>query len=696
MVKRKACALAAASLELPGSVRFSCAVPTPRSVLTLAFIADASLGSGPVWSLRDKCAKDSIVNLPRVRGLREKMAQLDRMRLMGQRLLDQAMEGSALADVQFDFGNGSSDTKVGNHYVHLQHVQFDFGNGSSDTKVGNHYVHLQHARALVSAAVLHAVFVLHLAEVVFVLDFALEIDTVQIVEQGHSSVLCSVSRVFDAMFHSGLQEQHTGVVHVKTASRQGFRALLEWMYVQEAGPETAAADGRELWVLAEQHFLPHVHEWLMKHAVCASNAAIVGNFAMVSEGDRSDLLKTCCQYAADQLPMVLECNLRGVGAEVAELFIEGITGMGAGRAHSLQAFKFLQRWCHANDVTQGVDLRRMVKLINIAKLSTSDLEYEVRNSGLLTEAELDTTKAINIGTNVDSRFQQSDTFGGKGPGSLTFSAVHHVAVHGTGDFQVVAATDDLLHRVLVFRVHDGHCLHIIDTTFRSWESTIDPCGMAYNTHGELFVSDYGQDMIRVYDTQGQFVRQIGRLGDNPGDLHGPLGLTFTLKGNLLVCDGSNDRVQELKQDGTFVRQFGSSGLGDGEFQCPNCVAVSLDGHVVVTDFHNARVQVFDEFGVFVRSIGSLGYGTGHFRKPFGVTVFANNSIAVSDWGANRVQVFTWEGQYMQTISLPASSPHGITCDGDGRLFVACNTTRNIVMMSALHRNSRMRKAAARK
>jgi hypothetical protein len=50
---------------------------------------------------------------------------------------------------------------------------------------------------------------------------------------GHKSMLCAASDVFRSMFHNNMREEQTGDVQIVGASRNSFRAFLEFMYLGE-------------------------------------------------------------------------------------------------------------------------------------------------------------------------------------------------------------------------------------------------------------------------------------------------------------------------------------------------------------------------------------------------------------------------------------------------------------------------------
>jgi streptogramin lyase len=82
----------------------------------------------------------------------------------------------------------------------------------------------------------------------------------------------------------------------------------------------------------------------------------------------------------------------------------------------------------------------------------------------------------------------------------------------------------------------------------------------------------------------------------------PSGIAVDSKGQVYVTDWRNDRVQKFTADGRFVMQFGSSGAGEGEFNRPTGIAVDKAGVIYVADWRNDRLQVFDVEGDFITQL----------------------------------------------------------------------------------------------
>jgi streptogramin lyase len=121
-------------------------------------------------------------------------------------------------------------------------------------------------------------------------------------------------------------------------------------------------------------------------------------------------------------------------------------------------------------------------------------------------------------------------------------------------------------------------------------SLFDPCGLAIDKSGNVWVSD-GNNRIVEFNNSGTFLQQFGSSGSSNGQLLGNEGLAFDSAGNLWVANGNNNIV-EFSSAGAFLGQFGSLGTGPGQFNDPQGVAFDAAGNMWVADTNNNRLQEF--------------------------------------------------------------------------------------------------------
>ncbi len=64
--------------------------------------------------------------------------------------------------------------------------------------------------------------------------------------------------------------------------------------------------------------------------------------------------------------------------------------------------------------------------------------------------------------------------------------------------------------------------------------------------GRVFVADFYNNRIQVFNKEGLFLSQWGELGEEPGQFNGPTDLAVDREGRVYVVDWGNHRIQIFK------------------------------------------------------------------------------------------------------------------------------------------------------
>ncbi len=144
-----------------------------------------------------------------------------------------------------------------------------------------------------------------------------------------------------------------------------------------------------------------------------------------------------------------------------------------------------------------------------------------------------------------------------------------------------------------------HCVHVLSASgaARLGLRGSGPGEFNFPTHlawggGQLYVTDSLNFRVQVFDAELHFVRELGGLGDTPGDLPRPKGVAVDARGTVWVVEGSFDAVQAFDTEGELVAVIGGAGTTPGRFWLPAGAAIDGQGQLFVADTWNARVQVF--------------------------------------------------------------------------------------------------------
>jgi DNA-binding beta-propeller fold protein YncE len=175
----------------------------------------------------------------------------------------------------------------------------------------------------------------------------------------------------------------------------------------------------------------------------------------------------------------------------------------------------------------------------------------------------------------------------------------------------------------------------------SWPSCV-----AVGPNLDVYVTDELRHLIMVFDHDGNFIRNIGEHGDQPGQFDRPSGIVFANDGSLYVSDTKNHRIQHLTTTGEVITTFGEPGTNKGQFNSPWGIDLDAAQNVLVADHVNNRIQKFDSTGNYISAIETPGSGAGELNHPSDVTTDPDGNIYICDWANNRVQVFDESENYV--------------------------------------------------
>jgi len=249
-----------------------------------------------------------------------------------------------------------------------------------------------------------------------------------------------------------------------------------------------------------------------------------------------------------------------------------------------------------------------------------------------------------------------------------------------------------------------------------------PGGIVCDTLGNLFITEYNNNCIRMVNTMGIISTIAGNgiagySGDNgpatAAEINVPVAITIDHFGNLYVADRSNNRIRKINTAGIIstVAGIGTNGYnGDGgsataaELYLPCGVALDALGNLYIADQYNHRVRQVNTSGIIstIAGNGSAGFsGDGssaslaQLNYPGDVVVDALGNLYITDQVNNRVRVVNYAG-IMSTIAGngnhgysgdggPAIAaelyyPLGISLDSSGNLYIADQQNNRIRMM----------------
>lgn len=197
-----------------------------------------------------------------------------------------------------------------------------------------------------------------------------------------------------------------------------------------------------------------------------------------------------------------------------------------------------------------------------------------------------------------------------------------------------------------------------------------PTDAAEAPNGDLYIGDYHNNRIQVFDKDLKFKFAFGKTGSGKGELYSPMAPRLDRKGErLYVSDTGNNRVVVFNRNGEYLFEFGRKAMpgewGNGTFLQPFDIAISWKGEVYVTDPAMQLVQKFDLDGKFLRQWGGWGTKPGQFYKCKGIAVGSDGKVFVIDFGNHRGQIFTENGEFLAIFGEGFLFPKGML-DEEGK------------------------------
>lgn len=248
-----------------------------------------------------------------------------------------------------------------------------------------------------------------------------------------------------------------------------------------------------------------------------------------------------------------------------------------------------------------------------------------------------------------------------------------------------------------------------------------PGSVALDSQGRLFISDGGNNRIRMVASNGTITTVAGT--NSPGSagdggpatsayLYSPGGITLDSAGNLYLTDTGNDVIRKVSNGtisliaGNYYNPNSTSSTtgggysGDGgpatsaQLLAPSGVAVDPSGKIYIADQGNNVIRVVSN-----GTISTLGYADNNALKlytPAGVAVDAAGDLFIADKGNHRIVEVTpadvwtvvagngtsgFSGDNGPAAKAQLSFPGAVAVDAAGQLYIADSLNSRIRLVS---------------
>ncbi len=286
------------------------------------------------------------------------------------------------------------------------------------------------------------------------------------------------------------------------------------------------------------------------------------------------------------------------------------------------------------------------------------------------------------------------TFGTQGAGTGQLLNPKGTAIDSRGNIYVV---DSGNHRIVKFDPKGAFVTQWGTNGSGPGQFKDDPWGVAVDAQGNVYVADTWNHRIQKFDGSGAFITQWGTFTDTGGtatdrggQFWGPRAIAFDSEGNLYVTDTGNKRVQKFAPDGQFLGQWGGAGFQPGQFNEPVGIAISpKTGDIFIADTWNRRIQRFDENFKPIAQWTVQGWaGESVNNKPY-LAVDANDNVYVTDPEGYQVIKFDNQGRVQAVLGQFGTDqrsfnlPTGIAIGPEGHVFVADSFNHRVMKFEAV-------------
>ena len=235
---------------------------------------------------------------------------------------------------------------------------------------------------------------------------------------------------------------------------------------------------------------------------------------------------------------------------------------------------------------------------------------------------------------------------------------------------------------IVVAERTGNCITILNKKgekIRSIKRTIlgqfnDPHGVAISNDGHILVTD--DHRLQKLTTDDVCVQSVGssNRGNGPLEFDCPKGIAVSSTGEIFVADYGNNRIQVFNgADLSFSHTIRHRNIKE-----PWDIAVDNEGYLYITCYVTHKVDRFHTTGEYIQTFATINNSSTLFltihHKHIYITDTIKHRVLIYDTNGILLRSFDTKGSFMVD-----SRPTGITVDTSGNVYV-CDSYNNRIVV----------------
>lgn len=294
--------------------------------------------------------------------------------------------------------------------------------------------------------------------------------------------------------------------------------------------------------------------------------------------------------------------------------------------------------------------------------------------GLLLKNKIEIVQDRRTGafrSDFNARYTEAGAFSGSYGEGMVFSGPVSVLPENDGTVWVLAYGSNELVKLNI----NGTVVSRVTGPMNGFDRPMDLIRLE---DGTMLVTESAGNRLCVLDKKGKFIKYIGKKGRAVGNLVGPQYAAQDSRQNIYVSDYGNRRIAVFDRDGKGLFCFGAARDDFAGLKGPTGIAV-VGENVYVADNIFGGIYEFDLAGNFQRIL----VPEKTFQHPESIRVW-NDYLVVCD--SNRVfSVDSGSGSVFENISA-GNAPARLTCavpDVNGNVVVSDVISNEVYVMSKM-------------